>query len=247
MKSAPFFRPLILFLLTAASWSAPPLCAQTTLTGDHIIEGDLTVGAFGDLHHLTVRGRTVLGYGGATGNYAVSLAGGGAYGNFSVAIAGGDAYGFSAIGMSEGSAYGEDSTALSSGEAIGPVSTAMSNGIAEGNTSTAINWGFSAGLFSTAINSALALGDYSFAIGQGTCAGSAHSVALGRYNKETGSNAQSWTGNDVLFVLGNGTGNSADPPEIQKSDAFVVYQNGDVVIPKPQGDVLMGEFAVGAE
>ncbi len=56
-------------------------------------------------------------------------------------------------------------------------------------------------------------------------------IALGRYNlgNETGS----------ILVVGNG---NWDGQTATRRNALVVYENGDVVIPKAQGDILMGEF-----
>lgn len=49
-------------------------------------------------------------------------------------------------------------------------------------------------------------------------------------------NETSTAGDEDLFILGNGTGAN------DKSNAFEVYKNGDVIIPKVQGDVSMGSF-----
>lgn len=56
-----------------------------------------------------------------------------------------------------------------------------------------------------------------------------HATVVGHYNDT------SWS--SVLFAVGNG-----GPGANERSDALVVLANGDIVIPKPQGDIAMGEF-----
>jgi hypothetical protein len=51
-------------------------------------------------------------------------------------------------------------------------------------------------------------------------------VIIGRYNQDVG----------ALFTVGNGASSQ------NRSNAFVVLQNGDVIIPKRQGSILMGQF-----
>jgi hypothetical protein len=61
-----------------------------------------------------------------------------------------------------------------------------------------------------------------------------------------------WIDSDPLLVVGNGNPGTYDEnghailPET-RSNALVVYKNGDVHIPKPQGDIMMGEFVAGQE
>ncbi len=74
------------------------------------------------------------------------------------------------------------------------------------------------------------LADYSGAVGTYLIVDDRESFAVGTYNDTAALTS------DAAFVVGNGTGSSA------KSNALVVYHNGDVYVPKRQGDVLMGEF-----
>lgn len=104
-------------------------------------------------------------------------------------------------------------------------------------------------------SSTIAYGDNSVASGQDTYAGGASSFAIGvntvadayattvvgRWNVG-GGDGEDWEAEDPLFEVGNGTGDENDPPEIQRRNAFTVYKNGNVIIPKRQGDILMGEF-----
>lgn len=69
-----------------------------------------------------------------------------------------------------------------------------------------------------------------------------HATVVGKHNLSTGFAPA----NPPLFVVGNGPGdlnnnnNSTDPGE--RKNALVVLANGDVLIPKAQGDISMGEF-----
>ena len=74
----------------------------------------------------------------------------------------------------------------------------------------------------------------SAAIGHGLILNNSSSsrVIVGQYN--------SGDETDALFVVGNGNGAAYDPHE--RTNAFVVHADGKVIIPKAQGDILMGEF-----
>jgi Head domain of trimeric autotransporter adhesin len=100
---------------------------------------------------------------------------------------------------------------------------------AKGDLSTALGFSTSAtGEISTAMGSAtFALGDNSFAIGNGVIAQSYSSVAMGEYNDFiTTSNPTTSVPNDPLLILGNGVG----APFIVRSNALVVYKNGNTDI-----------------
>lgn len=143
-------------------------------------------------------------------------------------------------------AYGQASTAL------GFDTDANSYSLATGYSSLAT------GLYSVALgNCAQALGQSSVAIGEltkvnagvnyggafGWGTESSHTCAfiVGQNNQNTGTVhiPSSISAPDrPLFVVGNG-GNSTT-----RSNAFIVKANGDVVIPKAQGDISMGEFGL---
>jgi len=127
-------------------------------------------------------------------------------------------------------AFGSDSVALSRGSVFGNFATAMGGGYAEGDGATAISGG-------------VALANYSIAAGRYTNAVAAQSFVIGRHNVIAGTeNLVNWVESDPLFVVGNGTGESEDPPEIRNRDAFIVYKDGTIRIAKRQGDILMGDF-----
>lgn len=65
-------------------------------------------------------------------------------------------------------------------------------------------------------------------LGTGLISDIHESVVVGRYNE--------YAGIEAHFIVGNGAAND------QRSNAFVVLKNGDVIIPKVQGDISMGEF-----
>lgn len=58
---------------------------------------------------------------------------------------------------------------------------------------------------------------------------------VGQHNVIEGS-TNLWIATDPLFVVGNGS-SAANP-----NNAFTIYKNGNVIISKAQGDILMGEF-----
>lgn len=265
--------------------------AQTTLSGDHVVAGNLSVGTSATKGNLNVIGQVGAGagkslnvtgdgqvvlsgalgigpgsltaqvqpafiwipskaavrvgealtgdaligqesfsfgsYSSASGNYSFSATLGMAEGIFSAAFAGGTTFGGESFAAAGGSTYGECAAAFASGFAYGPNSFATGAGEASG-------------YFSTAISGGLAIGEWSTAIGLGTMARAYGSLAVGRFNVDEGGDATQWIETDPLFVIGNGTGGDFDPARYR--NAFAVYKNGDVKIPKRQGDILMGEF-----
>lgn len=297
-----------LFLVTCAAvglLSSAPSHAQTTLSGNHIVTGDLNVGTTGTTGNLLVTGDTgglapaglkVTGDGGVvfTGSIGVGqipIEGGGTYfmwypkkaalragnvsdtgewddenigthstalgtgyasGDYSVVLGWGFALGDRSAAMN-GNAEGDDSFAASGGYAWGTYSSAMSWGNALGNDSFAASSGYAEGDSSTAINQGVTMGGYSFAVGgvaegyfsiaagYGTFSKAAYSFVVGRYNAVEG-DSNDWIESEPLFVVGNGTGNSSDPPEVENRNALTVYKNGNISIPKRQGDIPMGEF-----
>jgi len=71
---------------------------------------------------------------------------------------------------------------------------------------------------------------------------------VGHYNLDkakdgnTNPSPTTWNENDPLFVVGNGTGNAADPVNVKNRNAFIVYKDGTITMSKPQGDIPMGQF-----
>jgi hypothetical protein len=133
----------------------------------------------------------------------------------------------------------EDSTfATGAGEAIGYYSVAL-GGLAYGDVSFAVGDSMAMGLYSVAAGGiSTANGDYSVAFGDFTEANAYGCLVIGRYNKGDSSvgGATTWVATDPIFEIGNGTADNA------RANALTVYKNGDVVIHKSQGDILMGEF-----
>ena len=111
------------------------------------------------------------------------------------------------------SSSGSTATGYSS-QASGPGSTAMGNiAVASGSHSTAMG------------NSTLASGNDSTALGDNTTAASAYETVIGRYNTNTEPiSSTDWESRDRLFVIGNGTGDTA------RSDALVVFKSGDLFL-----------------
>lgn len=70
------------------------------------------------------------------------------------------------------------------------------------------------------------------AIGTGLINTVDDSTIVGSYNEEK---------SGIRFVVGRGT----ESDEASRSNALEVYADGDVIIPKRQGDVLMGSFGNG--
>jgi hypothetical protein len=73
---------------------------------------------------------------------------------------------------------------------------------------------------------------YSATIGYGLASSWGYCTLLGHYNSQTLRLATSWP----LFVVGCGP-----TPEVRRN-AVEVYADGNVIINKAQGDILMGEF-----
>jgi hypothetical protein len=102
----------------------------------------------------------------------------------------------------------------------------VANNVDSGNSSLVVGGNNEAYAFSygAMIGYGLICSDWNYA--------SSNSVIIGKYNSIDG-----YTGTPGrLLTVGNGTTSNA------RSNALVVYDNGDVIIPKRQGDILMGEF-----
>jgi hypothetical protein len=104
------------------------------------------------------------------------------------------------------------------------VSKSTSVAIGEANTST--GWG-------------------AMTIGRALTSASAGCVVVGLANTPIVGNDTYWVGTDPVFIVGNGANGSQIPGQSAptQSNALVIYKNGDVKIPKAQGDISMGEFA----
>lgn len=175
---------------------------------------------------------TAMGNGSSAGGYAST-----ALGNYS------DAAGDNAVALGNNvSAAGYASVALGDGSSATEYgATAMGSSLASGYGSTAMGYSTASGGGSTAMGSSSATGDNSTSIGTQTVAQAFGSFVIGANNVVEG-DSTTWVPTDPLFVIGNGTGDSNDPPEVQSRNALVVYKNGQINIIKRQGDILMGEF-----
>ncbi len=76
---------------------------------------------------------------------------------------------------------------------------------------------------------------YSMIIGRGLFGWHDNCLIAGKFNKTFSDRFVPPSGPQPIFVLGNGTAQN-------RSNALAVFDNGDVIIPKRQGDILMGEF-----
>ena len=182
---------------------------------------------------------------------------------FRVGVYRSDSLTYSTMGMGS-FAYGYRNSASGTGAFAGGILTmsagygavalgqgSVANGavsFAVGDHATAIDSGtFAAGMGATAVTHAsaafnygtLTMGFASFAAGFYTKADSFASFAVGCWNLGGYSGANGdwqWNGQDPVFEIGNGNGPAA------RSNALTVYKDGTVIIPKRQGDILMGEF-----
>jgi len=253
-------RVFCLIAVTAVPFGGP-IYAQTTLSGDHVVDGDLAVGTSVNKSKLVIYSETgsnaapalqVYGDGGIAlggevdGLGAVALGSGWASGDYSFSTGYGYAWGYGASSLSLAEANAIGSCAISGGYTQGDWSVAMSGASTQGSYSTAMSGGVAFGKSSVAMTLGVAATDFSIAMGIGVYAGSYSVVALGRYNMPEGTGNQ-WIDGDPLFVIGNGTGNPADQLAVRYRNAFLIRKNGDVEMTAKvkmprQGDILMGEF-----
>ena len=113
-------------------------------------------------------------------------------------------------------------------KALANSSTAMGeNSRASGVASTAMGLGtVASGLASMSMGaSTTASGDFSIATGIRTTAAAFSSICLGRFNDSIITSSKTvWVPTDPIFIIGNGTSNSA------RSNAIVIYKNGNLDI-----------------
>jgi hypothetical protein len=81
-------------------------------------------------------------------------------------------------------------------------------------------------------------GQYAVTLGAFVTAQAFDSVVIGRWNVIEG-NSTSWQGTDPVFVVGNGTSDTA------RTNAMKILKDGSVLIPA-KGDLSMGSFTAGA-
>lgn len=178
----------------------------------------------------------------AGGAFSLALAGGVSLGEMSVAIglypyitAPATASGLAAVAIGGFSqATGFQSFASPFGVADGSISLAMAGGWSTGEQSVAVGWG------------AVTVGSYSSSMGYNVTSYAAYSTALG-VNCAVEGDPLNWVDSDPLLVIGNGTGNHLDAPEVRNRNAVVIRKNGNIEIAAKitmprQGDILMGEF-----
>jgi hypothetical protein len=133
------------------------------------------------------------------------------------------AFAFGASNM----AWGDFSVAIGSSNTAGSDVYYYPNTVAIGQSNTSLGWG-------------------SVTIGRSLKSYTSGCVVVGISNVDTPtSDGYYWRGADPVFIVGNGTGGSAAPGETGpvQGNALVIYKNGDIKIPKRQGDISMGEFA----
>jgi hypothetical protein len=190
---------------------------------------DANIGTYSTALGGTASGSNSLsqGYSVASGPNSVALINSTASGWLSFA----SGYACNATGQMS-TAMGYDSSAAYGSTGIGILS------LATGYDCTALGGGTSTGAFSVAIGiGTTAISNSSLAMGNGTVSGGDNTTAMGSYTTATsydsfaigtynvaGGNWQTWVATDPLFEIGNGTSSSA------KSDAFVVYKNGNAAL-----------------
>jgi hypothetical protein len=155
-----------------------------------------------------------------------------------------------ASGAANNVGYGWWSSAFGGANVISNASQAF---VAGGNN--LVNNGYNnfiAGGYNTVSqSSSMALGESNtsagyaaMTFGRGLTSASAGCVVVGLANTPIIGNDTYWVGTDPVFIVGNGTGGSpaAGQSGPVQSNALVVYKNGDIKVPKTQGDISMGEF-----
>lgn len=177
----------------------------------------------------------------AVGADSIAIAQSVAAGEVSFAAAFSQSSGWGAVALSFGSASGDGAVAMSYGAANGPYSFAAVAGVANGAVSFATLYGIANGELSTAVGTlAVANGMCSVAIGRGVVADDDDCFVAGTFNDREQTQELASFGYNPVFVVGNGTGYQNDPA--CHSNALIVFKGGEVMIPKRQGDILMGEF-----
>ncbi len=79
--------------------------------------------------------------------------------------------------------------------------------------------------------------NYASALGVGLSVGAQRATIIGSYNQTKGNSSSDFSSEtEPLLVVGNGANDT------QRSDALIIKRNGDIIIPKPQGDVSMGVY-----
>lgn len=206
--------------------------------GDTFLHGSLSIG---DEVHASVKGSIAVGGGTQALAIGAIAVGESAYAMWADSVALGGwvrATTYAAVALGGGSAAtGVYSTAIGYG-ATAPNTFAF----AQGEASVA------SGLGAFAVSSSAALGNYSTSMGLGTKASGYGQMAVGRFNLIQG-DLYGWGPPDPaenLFVVGNGSSDT------QRSNAFVVKNNGDVSAAgvfrvKPAGDIGMGAFTAGPQ
>jgi Head domain of trimeric autotransporter adhesin len=195
-------------LAAIAVLAAGGVQAQTTLSGDHIVTGNLNVGTSSAKGDLTVTGQT-----GSSALPGIKVTGDGGVlflGTFGTGLIPATGAGTRFMwypkkaalraGYTDGNGGWDDanignySVAFSNSAAVGASSAAFSYGNAFGNNSSAMSGGTSWGFLSTALNGATSGGDYSTAMSGGVSVGFASvaaglAVAQGDYSVSVGGDA----------------------------------------------------------
>lgn len=204
--------------------------------------GAFRAGAFSGTGSQTTIGQYSVAFnsGSVASGYGAFAMNGGIANNFqSVAFAGSRSSGPNAFASGFGSmASGSSSIALGeSNTAVGDDSIAFGYYSTASNTS-AMSTGsvtIASGMCSLSTGYVTtASGSFSISAGTNTSANSYDSVVLGQYNvglteKNGNPNTTTWMTPDPLFEIGNGSSSSA------KSDALVIYKDGNAVFSPPPG------------
>jgi hypothetical protein len=221
---------LMLISVLNLAW-APWGYSQTTLTGDHLITGNLTIGSSGTPKDLLVTGGLVLGGMTAADSSIATY-------NSEVYTPGSMGLGMSFVNTNCG------------------VATGFSQVYGDGDYAVAMGSSYASGYSSFAVGSSLADGTCTAALGFAT-ASAYGSVALGICNIPTGNQIE-WVATDDLMVVGNGFPGTVENEweDVVLSNALVMRKNAnmrtagkieskDVVRAPAGGGLSMGSFTAG--
>ena len=226
---------LLLTLATALVSSAmlTGAKAQTVLSGDHVVEGDLEVGTALQRGGVTITGGTgdaaspglhVKGDGGVlfvgtSGTGAIPVEGAGTrmmwypgkaafrVGNLSESNSTrwrDVEIGFSSVAFGESEAYGAYATAMGEGDAFGDHSTAMSRGAASAKYSTAMSGGGTDGIYSTAMSKGFAFVESSTAMSHGLTEGFSSTAVSSGWTREGSDYSTAMSGGVTYGVYSTG-------------------------------------------
>jgi hypothetical protein len=235
-------RLMFVFILHLAL--APLGYSQTTLTGNHLVTGNLEIGTYTTPKNLFVSGGLSMGGG-------IYISG---IGSISSGSSEGD--GDYSVGIGMTSVWADYALATGMSYVAGNFAVAFGNSYGGGEFSLAAGRSMAMSEFATAFGGSYAGGEYSTALGM-TTANAYASVTMGGANISTG-DPDEWNATDDLVVVGNGFPGTSENDWLDSvpSNALVVRKNAnmrtagkieskDVVRAPAGGGLSMGSFTAG--